>query len=293
MIIGEDKSQCLASRSMPFAGTGHRGGKPIQTHHRAIFVSDIHLGSGTAKSLKFLDFLETNTADTVYLVGDIVDNWHPLWRGWSADHHLILRRLLELPLAGTRVVYIPGNHDAFFRRFAGATFNGIDVAANAVHVAADGRAFLVVHGYCCDVFAVRAFILAFLGYMIERSVRGVDAVQRRALRRLLPKEWEGLDRAIAAVNKFFRQIDRFEERLTDLARHGGHDGVICGHFHQSALKDIEGLVYANCGDWVGSNTAIAEGFDGRLSLLEFSPTDTRTTDMDGVGNMEGELALKV
>ncbi|MDE3027455.1 MAG: UDP-2,3-diacylglucosamine diphosphatase, partial [Paracoccaceae bacterium] len=221
MKIGDENLQSFASQSVPAVSNGRSGGLRTPSSHRAIFVSDIHLGSGSAKSLKFLNFLETHAADTIYLVGDIVDNWHPLWRGWSADHHLILRRLLELPLAGKRVVYIPGNHDAFFRRYTGDTFNGIEVAADAVHVAADGRKFLVVHGDCCDVFAVRAFILAFIGNLIETGARKVDAVQRRALRTLLSNEWEGIDHAISAVNKFFRKMDRFEERLTDLARHRG------------------------------------------------------------------------
>ncbi len=237
------------------------------TQYRTVFLSDIHLGTRMSRPDLILDFLDRRVAETVYLVGDIVDNWHPLGRNWTDDHHQALRRLLDLPQTGTRVVYIPGNHDSFFRQYAGTTFGGIEVETEAVHIAADGRRYLVVHGDCCDVFSRRAPIMARTGSLIETAAQAIDVAQRRVLRKVRRSEWRGIENAISRTNAAIRKHDRFEERLSDLAANRGLDGVICGHFHQAALHQKFGVAYVNCGDWTGSNTAVAERFDGRLDLL--------------------------
>lgn len=240
-----------------------------------------------------MEFLRFNEAETVYLLGDIVDNWYPLSRNWKPDHHRVLQRLLDLPNTGTRVVYIPGNHDAFFRNFAGTTFGGIEVELEVMHQAADGRRYMLIHGDICDIFSERAPVLARAGSLVQRAARGIDIGQRYVTRKVGQPEWRGIERTIGRTNAAIRKHDRFEERLTDLARAGGYDGIICGHFHQPGLHDRFGTVYANCGDWTGSNTAIAEGFDGRLDLLGMVERDVYEPFASADRDAGGELSLAV
>jgi UDP-2,3-diacylglucosamine pyrophosphatase LpxH len=262
-----------------------------QRRHRSIFLSDLHLGTRQSRPDLVMSFLARNTADTIYLVGDIVDNWHPLAGNWRADHHAMMRHLLDLPFTGVRVVYVPGNHDAFFRNYVGSTFGGIEVAWKADHVAADGKRYLVTHGDVCDVFSERAPILGRAGCMIERLAWGMDVAQRHIAKRLGLPEWLGIETAIARTNAAIRRHDRFEERLVGLAMQGGYDGIVCGHFHQAALHDDLGAVYANCGDWTGNNTAIVEDFDGQLTLVrEAHPLSTHAPRGDGAP-ADSELSL--
>ena len=246
-------------------------------HHRTIFLSDLHLGAGMAQPEALLAFLDQNSAETYYLVGDVVDHWQPLGLNWGPAHHAAVRRLLALPQSGARVIYIPGNHDAFFRHYAGQHVGGITVAMDTVHVTAAGARLLVVHGDCCDVFARRAPLLARLGTLIEAGARGVDAVQRRTSQAFGLGAWEGIDRSIARVNGAIRRFDGFERRLARLAVARGLDGVVCGHFHQPALTTVMDVTYANCGDWAGSNSAVLEAFDGRLSLHRMPARGTPET----------------
>jgi len=265
--------------------------KPMQ--HRSIFLSDMHLGTRLARADLILDFLATHEAQTVYLVGDIVDTWQPLSGNWKPEHHQVLQRLLDLPRTGTRVVYVPGNHDDFFRNYAGTRFGGIEIELDAVHQAADGRRYLVAHGDVCDVFSQRSPLLERTGRLIERIAVGVDVAQRHVLRRARQPEWFGIERAISGTSAAIRKYDHFEERLADLAKSGGYDGIICGHFHQPALHDRLGTTYANCGDWSGNNTAIVENFDGRLELILSNEEPAFEPPLSRNYEKESELPLAV
>lgn len=258
--------------------------------HRALFLSDSHLGARGARPELVLRFLEENRAESLFLVGDIVDNWHPLAANWSASHHRVLHHILALAQSGTRVVYIPGNHDAFFRHYAGTSYSGIEVLLETSYQAADGRRYLVTHGDCCDIFARRAPLLARLGAMAETSAHLVDAGQKRLTRHLGLGDWHGITRTIDRTNSLIRARDRFEDRLAALASDRGFDGIICGHFHQAALSQIDGIVYANCGDWVGSNTALVENRNGSLRLVGLGRTPEPEPARYPAG-VEGELTL--
>jgi UDP-2,3-diacylglucosamine pyrophosphatase LpxH len=264
---------------------------PARTRHRALFLSDMHLGARASRPDLILRFLAENAAETLYLVGDIADNWHPLAQNWTEVHHRVLRHILGLARTGTRVIYIPGNHDAFFRQYAGTTFSGIEVRLESTHCAADGRSYLVVHGDCADVFARRAPVLARLGSLIETAAHRVDGAQRRVCGLVRASDRTGIERLICNTNAMIRRYDRFEERLSDLARARGQDGIICGHFHQPALHRDHGTIYANCGDWVGSNTALAEAPDGRISLLAMASGADASAVRPDARQTEGELTL--
>jgi len=245
---------------------------------RSVFISDVHLGARNSRPDLLLDFLDAHPAETIYLVGDITDNWIRLGRSWRPMHHELLLRFLDLARSGTRIVYTPGNHDAFFAQYAGLSVAGVTVAPEWVHETPDGRRLLVTHGDCCDVFARKAPVLARVGSLLEGAARLADEGQRMLARRLgAQSEWTGIDDAIARINAEIRKHDRFEERLVNMARRRGFDGVVCGHFHQPALYESEGVTYANCGDWTGSNTAIAEDFDGALRLYTWDAAAAEAT----------------
>jgi len=284
-----DNIQPLIQGTRPL---GSSKDKPTQ-HHRSIFLSDMHLGTRSSRADLILNFLAINSAETVYLIGDIVDNWYPLSGNWKPEHHQVLQRLLDLPSTGTRVVYVPGNHDDFFRNYAGTRFGGIEIELDVVHQAADGRRYLVTHGDVCDVFSQRSPLLERTGRLIERIAVGVDVAQRHVLRRAGQPEWFGIERAISRTSAAIRKYDHFEERLTLLAKSGGYDGIICGHFHQPELHDGSGTVYANCGDWSGSNTAIVEDFDGRLGLVQSDQVTVVEPPVAREYEKESELPLAV
>lgn len=267
-------------------------GQPAQSH-RTIFLSDMHLGTRSSRASLILDFLATHHAETVYLVGDIVDNWHPMSGNWKPAHHQVLQRLFDLPRSGTRVVYVPGNHDDFFRNYAGQRVGGIEVEIDVVHQATDGRRYLVTHGDICDLFSVNSPLLERAGRLMERIAVGVDVAQRSILRRAGQPEWFGIERAISRTSAAIRKYDHFEERLAHLAKSGGYDGIICGHFHHAALHDGFGITYANCGDWAGSNTAIVEDFEGRLDLVRVRDPAACEAVMATPFDKEGELPLAI
>lgn len=240
---------------------------------RSLFVSDLHLGNGGARAAEFLAFLRQTECEAIYLVGDIFDIWHVGRVVWSPDHDAILQELAARAAAGTRVVYLPGNHDAAMRNFVGIgdRFLGagtFDLQDSITHVAADGRRWLVLHGDQCDSRFLKWHLLTRLGSRIEATLRRID----RALLRATGSAAETglLDLLRQGVNALVLVGNGFEQRLVRLARDGGHDGVICGHYHRPALRDHGGTTYANCGDWVDSLTALVETCDGTLRVVEWT-----------------------
>jgi UDP-2,3-diacylglucosamine pyrophosphatase LpxH len=248
---------------------------PAETHAPArhfpvLFLSDLHLGSRACRDEALLSFLQSHTADLIYLVGDIVDTWTAGAAPWTAKQHAILQLLLDRARKGTRLVYTPGNHDAFFRQYCGTHVAGIEIVSQIVHQAADGRRYLVLHGDVCDIFDARFPVLARFGARAEGAFRtlgeGVNAVRNRLGR----PAWNVVDRVLKVANDLIRSVDEFDKRLADLARAQGVDGIICGHFHKPALHSDHGVAYANCGDWVENSTALAETASGRLLLLDWA-----------------------
>ncbi|MGB8621365.1 MAG: UDP-2,3-diacylglucosamine diphosphatase [Paracoccaceae bacterium] len=242
---------------------------------RAMFLSDFHLGTIGCKDAALLDFLLHHDADITYLVGDIFDHWRPLGAHWTAGHDRILKLLLERARAGRRIVYLPGNHDAFFHRYLGRYFIDLEVCARTHHTTENGLRLLVTHGDCCDLFAKRLPRCARAGSAIEAGVRRIDRGLNTLLRRIGRDKWNGIETALSRVNAMIRAHDRFEERLSHLARIAGADGIVCGHFHEAALHRAHGVLYANCGDWIESCTGLVERLDGTLELVRWQ--DDRAT----------------
>jgi len=239
-------------------------------HFRTLFISDVHLGSKAAKTDFLLDFLRTHEAETIILVGDIVDGWR-LKRSWYWPQQCndVVQKLLRKARKGTRIVYIPGNHDEFMRDFPGIHFGGIEVAERLIHEMADGKKYLVLHGDEFDVVVRNARLLAYLGDWAYDTAIAINVMLAAIRRRLGMPYWSFSAWAKLQVKHAVNFIGEFQRVVADEARRAEVDGVICGHIHHAVMEDIDGIHYVNTGDWVESCTAIAEHADGRLELISW------------------------
>ncbi|MBK7900447.1 MAG: UDP-2,3-diacylglucosamine diphosphatase [Azonexus sp.] len=238
---------------------------------RTLFLSDIHLGTRACQADRLLDFLREYPAERTYLIGDIIDFW-AMSRSihWSRAQNTVVQKFLRRARHGEQVVFIPGNHDEALRDYYGIAFGDIEVAEEAVHETIDGRRFLLIHGDAFDQVTRHHRWLAIVGDI------GYEWLVRLNLwlswiRRKLGKAgyWSLAGYAKRKVKTALNFIFDFEDSALHHARERGLDGVVCGHIHWAAIKDIGGLTYVNCGDWVDSCTAVVEHFDGRLELVHW------------------------
>jgi UDP-2,3-diacylglucosamine pyrophosphatase LpxH len=241
----------------------------MKARYRTLFISDCHLGSNGAQAEQLARYLKHVECDTIYLVGDIIDMWRLKQRWhWPDTHNTVVRRLLKMSHRGTRIVYVPGNHDEAARQFCGLVFGGIDIAHDAVHVTADGRRYLVTHGDKFDLVVRNSRLLSVAGAVGYEMLLRVNRWYNAA-RRTLGLPYASLSQAIKArVKSACTFISNFEQALVDEARAGGFDGVVCGHIHKAERRSMDGVDYVNCGDWVESCTAIAEHANGALELVD-------------------------
>jgi UDP-2,3-diacylglucosamine pyrophosphatase LpxH len=235
---------------------------------RTLFLSDIHLGSKGCQAdqlpLRYYD------ANTIYLVGDIVDGWQ-LKSGWywPQSHNDVVQKLLRKARKGARMIYIPGNHDEFLRDYYGTHFGGIEVVEDAIHVAADGTPYLVIHGDMFDIVIRHARWLALLGDKAYDFAIWINTYFN-ALRRALGFTYWSLSQwAKLKVKNAVNFIGAFESALAGEARRRGVKGVICGHIHHAVVRRQGGFSYINCGDWIESCTAVIEHFDGNFELIKW------------------------
>ena len=242
---------------------------------RAVFISDVHLGTRTAQAGRLLDFLRICEAEQVYLVGDIIDFWR-VRRGphWPQAHNDVLQKLLRKVRKGTRIVFIPGNHDECLRDFAGMQFGGIEIHLDCIHTAADGRKYLVQHGDEFDVVVRNAKWLAFLGDRGYELALWLNNPLNWIRRHLGFGYWSLSAYLKNRVKKAVSFIGAFEVAVATEARRRDVDGVICGHIHHAADRDFDGIRYLNCGDWVESCTAIIETMDGQLRVIRWHDIET-------------------
>ena len=246
---------------------------PGRTHYRSVFISDLHLGTRGCRVDFLVDFLSHTTCDHLYLVGDIIDGWRlrKSWY-WNEAHDEVLRLILRLARNGTEVTYIPGNHDELFRNWLplGLEIAGIKLRRDTVHQTADGRRLLVIHGDEFDSVVRYAKFLALLG---DGAYTAALAFNRwfNAIRRRLGYPYWSLSAWLKRqVKEAVKAIDRFEGALSDEARRRGLDGVVCGHIHHAEMRQVNGVLYINDGDWVESCTALVEHGDGRLELIDWA-----------------------
>jgi UDP-2,3-diacylglucosamine pyrophosphatase LpxH len=239
--------------------------------YRTVFISDIHLGTRTAQATALLDFLRDLDVETIYLVGDIVDFWK-IRRGphWPQSHNDVIQKLLRKARKGTRIVLIPGNHDEGLRDLAGMNFGGIEIEQTTIHTTADGKRFLVMHGDEFDVVVRTAKWLAFLGDRGYETALWLNNPLNWIRRHLGLGYWSFSGYLKGRVKQAVKFIGAYEDAVVEEATRHGVDGIICGHIHQAADRQISGVRYINCGDWVESCTAIIEMMSGELQLVHWS-----------------------
>lgn len=238
---------------------------------RTLFISDVHLGTRACQADALLEFLRHHEAEEIYLVGDIIDFWR-VKRGpvWPQSHNDVMQKLLRKVRKGTRIVFIPGNHDEGLRDYCGTRFGGIEIVRDAIHMTADGRRLLVMHGDEFDVVMRYAKWLAFLGDRSYEFALWLNAPLNRVRRKLGFGYWSLSAYLKYRVKSAVNFIGEFEEMLAGEARRRDVDGIVCGHIHHAADRIIEGVRYLNCGDWVESCTALTETYDGTIKVVRWN-----------------------
>ncbi len=257
----------------PRSGRFAQGPAPVPPRHRyrTIWISDVHLGTRGCNAALLIDFLDHVDSDTLYLVGDIIDGWAMKKRFyWPELHNAIVRRIMKRAKRGTRVIYIPGNHDEMFRQFAGLDFGGVEIKRKAVHHAADGRRLLVLHGDEFDAVMLAHRWLALLGDTAYTLLLRLNVVVNAVRRRLCLPYWSLAKHAKHKVKDAVAFISRFEQTVAHAVSLKKLDGVVCGHIHTADINNFDGIAYYNDGDWVESCTALVEHADGRMEILHWS-----------------------
>jgi UDP-2,3-diacylglucosamine pyrophosphatase LpxH len=255
----------LGDEPGPEAGTG----APLKL--RTVWISDVHLGTPGCQAQALLHFLRHVECETLFLVGDIIDGWQ-LRRQWfwPQAHNDVVQKVLRKARKGTRVIFVPGNHDEFARKYLGHNFGGVDVVEDHIHTTADGRQLWVTHGDLFDGVIQCAKWLAYVGdWAYELTLR----INRHfnSLRARLGLPYWSLSKYLKLkVKRAVSYVGDFEEAVAREARARGVHGVVCGHIHHAEMRMIDGVLYCNDGDWVESLTALVEHPDGRLEVIDWT-----------------------
>lgn len=234
---------------------------------RSVFLSDVHLGSRDCRASELLEFLSAIEVDHLYLVGDIVDFWS-LRKSfyWPQEHNEVLRAILGMARDGTEVTYIPGNHDEDLREFCGSVFGNLRIRRRFVHSTADGRELLVLHGDEFDTAVKCSRWLASCGAAAYDFTMRLNRVTNSLRRHLGLGYWSLAGYLKLRLPNAVRYVAAFEHAAAQAALQRDLDGVVCGHIHRAGIREIDGVLYCNDGDWVESCTALAEDLNGRLSI---------------------------
>lgn len=237
---------------------------------RTAWISDVHLGFRGCSADLLLDFLRNVECDQLYLVGDIFDVWN-MKKGlyWPQAHNNVIRTVLGKAKHGTRVVYIPGNHDEVFRDFDGMLFGNVEIRREAVHETRTGERLLVLHGDEFDSVMQCSPWLARLGSHAYDALLYLNGWVNRLRRRLGLGYWSLAGYLKHRVKNAVNYISDFEEVVAHEARRREVDGIVCGHIHHAEISEFDGVRYLNCGDWVESHTALVEHHNGQIELLHW------------------------
>ena len=239
-------------------------------HYRAIWISDVHLGTPGCQAKFLLDFLKHNESDTLYLVGDIIDGWR-LKKSiyWPQSHNDVVQKILRKARKGTEVVYVPGNHDESVRQFLGLSFGEIKVVPEAIHTTADGRKLWITHGDLFDGVMQYAKWLAYVGDNLYSLILYFNRYLNLLRVRMGMQYWSLSQYLKHQVKNAVSYIADFEMIMAREARLRGCQGVVCGHIHKAEIRMIDNLLYCNDGDWVESLTALVETHEGELKIVHW------------------------
>jgi UDP-2,3-diacylglucosamine pyrophosphatase LpxH len=238
---------------------------------RAVWISDVHLGTRGCQAEKLLDFLNHIETPQLYLVGDIVDGWQLRKRWfWPPEHNAVIQTLLKMERQGVRMVFLPGNHDEAARDYLGLHFGGVLVVNEIIHETADNKKLLILHGDQFDAVMGCASWLAHIGDAAYTLLLGVNVAFNFVRRKLGFSYWSLSAYLKQKVKNAVKHISDYEHFIADTARRAKADGVVCGHIHRAEMRMIGPVLYCNDGDWVESCTALVEHDDGRLEILRWA-----------------------
>ena len=244
--------------------------KPKPLHFRTIWISDVHLGTSGCQAKRLLEFLKATESDKLYLVGDIVDGWQLKRRWyWHQTHNDVVQLVMKKAKKGTKVIFVPGNHDEVVRQFIGLNFGGIKIRDEHVHTTANGKRMLVRHGDRFDGVIACAKWLAYVGDSLYTMILKFNQIFNVWRARVGLPYWSLSQYLKLKVKNAVSYITSFEDALAEEARKQNLDGVICGHIHKAEIRDINGILYCNDGDWVESLTALVEDEVGELHLVDW------------------------
>lgn len=238
--------------------------------YRSVFISDVHLGTRMSQAGVLLEFIKTLECERMYLVGDIIDGW-AMRRSfyWPQQHNDVIQKLMRLARKGVQITYISGNHDEFMRSFGDHQFGNIELSESAAYVDLQGRTYLVMHGDQFDAVIKNMKWLSLIGsWAYDLSIKFNILVSKIRDVFGLPY-WSLSAWAKYKVKQAVNFISDYEENLTSFARTKDVQGIICGHIHHANIRDIQGIAYMNCGDWVESCTALVEHLDGRWEIIRY------------------------
>lgn len=274
-----------------YAKPQSEGSRPAH-RYRTIFISDVHLGTRGCKAEILADFLACNDCETLYLVGDIIDGWALKRRWyWSDAQTQVVQEILKKADNGTKVIYIPGNHDEFLRPYCGRHMAGIELRYDAIHETADGKRLWVLHGDRFDAVMACAKWLAHLGDWAYSFALALNDRLHMIRSRFGLSYWSLSAHLKSAVKNAVEYISRFEDVVARAAVPKGVDGVMCGHIHHAEIRRIGPVLYLNDGDWVESCTALVEDGRGHLEILRWASSTPASNSASAVAGTEGEAAL--
>ncbi|MEZ7278620.1 UDP-2,3-diacylglucosamine diphosphatase [Pseudoalteromonas sp. 68 DY56-GL68] len=244
-----------------------------KTHYPAVWISDVHLGYKDCQAQYLLDFLNAIECDVLYLVGDIVDLWSMKRQFfWHPSHYDVLALIQQKAKDGTRVIYIPGNHDETFRQYVDESLFGIEVHQQYIHTTKANKRFLLLHGDDFDSATRYNKLISIAGDAGYDLLLFLNRWTNRIRRLFGGHYWSLASWIKARVHKAREAIDAFEKAAIHEAKKQGVDGIICGHIHHPAVKVVDGILYCNDGDWIENCTALVENDCGRIELLHWSET---------------------
>src|SRR5438309_6815124 len=243
--------------------------------YRTAWISDAHLGTRGCNATALLDFLRENDIETLYIVRDLIDIWSPRRRIYSPQQHNdVIQKILRKARKGTRVIYVPGNHDELVTDFCSA-YGNIEIKQRAIHVTASGERILIIHGHELDAVVQNVKWLAFAGDVGYQFLLSLNPFINFVRRRFGLGYWSLSAYAKRRVKDAVSFIGKFEAAVAHYAERYHVDAVLCGHIHSPAIREFDNVTYYNCGDWVESCTALVEGEDGILALVNYHSLSAR------------------
>lgn len=244
--------------------------------YRTIWISDIHLGTKDCQAEALLEFLKKTESEYLILVGDIIDFWALKRKSyWPTSHNTVVQKVLKKARHGTKVIFIPGNHDESLREYEGFVFGDIEIHNSYLHTLSDGRQIYCIHGDEFDIVTRYHKWLAVLGDVGYTFLLWLNRITSRIRSKLKMNSWSLSAFIKHKVKQAVSFISNFEDNVVNEALKLNVDGVLCGHIHHATIEQHDKILYLNTGDWVESCTAIVEHADGKLELIRWNKNNEK------------------